>query len=244
MSRGSVGSIASASREGASSPAIANGGDQGDHQRGAQGTRIAPRQAGPRQADAQPAHRAHRARDMRLPKRDRRRIGSAGCRATAGRSAPRAAGGTGRRRPPGGDRPPCRPARRWSAEPADQQPKDQQRGDGEQPDMPPGRQQARQVEQCGADEQRRQRQAEATAPARCVRTGWRSGPARGGRQAGATGDRTLRPGRLISSQCGTRSPRHKSAWLSRSRITDQSLPSTITSAATGRALYAELITEP
>ena len=37
--------------------------------------------------------------------------------------------------------------------------------------------------------------ARATRPARCVRTGWRGGPVRGGRQAGAAGDRGLRPGR-------------------------------------------------
>ena len=91
------------------------GGDQRHHQRGAQGTRIAPRQAGPRQADAQPAHRAHRARDMRLPQRDRRRIGpAAAARRPVGQHRERPVR-QARRQPPAAGRPPCRPARRCRA---------------------------------------------------------------------------------------------------------------------------------
>ena len=212
-----------------------DGGDQGEHQRGPQRARIAPRQAGTRQADAQPAHRAHRARDMRLPQRDRRRIGSARCRATAGRSAPPAAGGRG----------PEATSRRRSAalssgaamvrSPRTSSPRISSRGDREQPDMPPRRQQARQVEQCGADEHagnaERRPQRRPDALEQDGEAGQRAAAGKPAQQAIELSARGVH-----SSQCGTRSPRHKSAWLSRSRITDQSLPSTITSAATGRAL--------
>ena len=210
------------------------GGDQGEHQRGAQRTRIAPRQTGARQADAQPPHRAHRARDMRLPERDRRRVGSA--------AAARWPVGQHRERPvgkPGGN---LQAAvgrlvvrRGDAAQPAHQQPEDQQRGDREQPDMPPRRQQARQVEQRDADEQagdakrRPQRRPDAF-----EQDGGAGQRATAGKPAQQAIELSARGAHF--SQCGTRSPRHKSAWLSRSRITDQLLPSTITSAATGRAL--------
>ena len=210
------------------------GGDQGEHQRGAQRTRIAPRQTGARQADAQPPHRAHRARDMRLPKRDRRRIGSAG--------AARRPVGQHRKRPVGEARGKLQAAVRRlvirrgdGPQPAHQQPKDQHRGDREQPDMPPRRQQTRQVEQCGADEHagnaKRRPQCRPDAFEQDGAAGQRATAGKPAQQAIELSARGVH-----LNQCGTRSPRHKSAWLSRSRITDQLLPSTITSAATGRAL--------
>ena len=109
--------------------------------------------------------------------------------------------------------------------------------------MQPGRQQTRQIEQRRADEQAGDAERR---PQRRPDAFEQDGEARQRAAAGKPAQQAIEVSArgAHSSQCGMRSARHKSAWLSRSRITDHSLPSTITSAATGRALYAELITEP
>ena len=211
------------------------GGDQGDHQGGAQGTRIAPRQTGPRQADAQPAHRAHRARDMRLP---------SATAAVSGPPLPRDGRSVSTDKRPmrqaGGE---LQPAigrlvvrRGDAAQAADQQPDDQQPGDREQGDMPPRRQQARQVEQCGADEQagnaerRPQRRPDAL-----EQDGEAGEHPAAGKPAQQAIELSARRAFIAANVACVRRATSRRG-VSRSRITDQSLPSTITSAATGRAL--------
>ncbi len=211
-----------------------DGGHQGDHQRGTQSAWIAPRQAGPRHADAQPAHRAHRARDMHLPQRHRRGIGSAdAARRPIGQHRQRPMRQPGRKLQAAIGRLVVR--RGKVAQPVEQQPQDQQPDHHEQRDMPPRRQQAGQVEQCGADEQagnaERRPQGGPDALEQDRVAGERPAAGKPAQQAIELSARGVH-----CSQCGMRSPRHKSACVSRSRITDQSLPSTITSAATGRAL--------
>ena len=186
-----------------------DGGHQGDHQRGTQRAWIAPRQAGPRHADAQPAHRAHRARDMHLPQRHRRGIGSAdAARRPIGQHRQRPMRQPGRKLQAAIGRLVVR--RGKVAQPVEQQPEDQQPDHHEQRDMPPRRQQARQVEQCGADEQagnaERRPQGGPDALEQDRVAGERPAAGKPAQQAIELSARGVH-----CSQCGMRSPRHKSA---------------------------------
>ena len=131
---------------------------------------------------------------MRLPKRDRRGIRPSGAARRSVGQHRQAADGEARRPPRAGGRRPCRPAPRYPGG----------RAPAARRSAMPWRRADRYAARAAADAAdraapRRQtvprHREQAIGPARCVRTGWRGVPGHGGRQAGAAGDRGLRPGR-------------------------------------------------
>ena len=130
----------------------AEGGDQSDQQGGAEGAGIAARQTGMRRADPKAVHLTGGADEMRLPQGDCGGVGSG-----VATGWPIGQHGQGTMGQPGGDLQPsiCRLVvrRADAAQVTDQQTGDQQKRDGEQGDMRPRRQHARQIQQCHAYEQ-------------------------------------------------------------------------------------------
>ncbi len=231
-------------------PGDDQGGDQSHQQPAAQRARIAPRQPGPRQADAQAAQLADGAFHVRPPQRIGGRIRSGrtippqaiAWRTIHPRTRLRRAIGQHRQRAmaqAGGDLQPAVRGRiigRHDIFEAAHQQHQHRHGDGEQQhQVQARRQQLRQTQQRGTQEQPDHPQRR---PQR------RPDPLEQQRQAGEgplpgkPAQQTVRVvrRRVHSSDFGRRSAAHKAASAWRGRITVNAPPSTITSAASGRAL--------
>ena len=203
--------------------------------------RIAAGQARARQPDAQPPHLAHGARDVRLPERQPRprRIGRPRGRPIGQHCT--AAGASAPRRSPAAGRPRCRPARRCRAGRASAARRSAARRPRAAPICAQG------GSRRGRSSKARQTNSPATPSgghsAGQMRSNSMAARARARRPARRRSRRSVSPPgssvrvRFVIPANVARSRRATSRrWAGASRMTDQLSPSTMTSAASGRAL--------